>query len=92
MIRLRRNGLKTEEAPIILAELAESFALNRQIQQADGIAAVGSVFGQVLAVAGRDEEALAVLDLAAAAFTRLQRPDEVAQIRAFQETIRARGG
>ncbi|HET6427796.1 MAG TPA: hypothetical protein VFJ30_05270, partial [Phycisphaerae bacterium] len=89
-LRLDRGGLEKGEAQVIFDELNESFRLLTKLQRPDGIAAVGVLLGQVLAVAGHADEALAVLDQSAAAFEKLGRADQAAQVRALQETIRGR--
>jgi tetratricopeptide (TPR) repeat protein len=91
-IRLDRGGLNGEEVQTIVEELAESFAIYRQQQHADGIATVGALFGQVLAASGMDDEALAVLDLSAAAFDKLQWTENAAQVRGIQAQIRQKQG
>ncbi|QNT71015.1 tetratricopeptide repeat protein [Defluviicoccus vanus] len=87
-IRLDRGGLQSGEAQIIFDELAESFAIYQQLGRADGIGHVGLLFAQVLAQAGHPQEALTVLDAAAAAFTTLQQAESVARVRALQQQIR----
>ncbi|MCW2246580.1 phosphopentomutase [Azospirillum fermentarium] len=87
-IRLNRGGLETGEADTIAAEVAESFSLFRTIGRTDGIAIVGQLFGQILAAGGLKDEALAVLDQAAEAFTILKRTASVEKIRALQASIR----
>ncbi|MEO5374375.1 MAG: hypothetical protein H7840_08850 [Alphaproteobacteria bacterium] len=86
-IRIERGGLETDEAPTILEELTESFTLARQLGRVVAISAIGSLYGQVLAVSGQITEALAVLDQAAEAYATLKRPDDVAKIRDIQATI-----
>lgn len=85
-IRLERGGLQGDEGQTIIDELAESFTLFRKLQRVDGIAVVGSLLGQVLAAVGLRDEALTVLDYAAAAFDRLQ---QAAHLRALQARLRA---
>ncbi|MEZ4869727.1 MAG: CHAT domain-containing protein [Caldilineaceae bacterium] len=87
-IRLQRGGLQGDEGQTIIDELGESFALFRKLQRVDGIAFVGSLFGQVLAAVGLRDEAMTVLDDAAAAFDRLQQPAQAAQLRALQARLR----
>ncbi|MCB0047735.1 MAG: hypothetical protein KDD92_20100, partial [Caldilineaceae bacterium] len=70
-LRLKRGGWQQGEHQEIYEELAESFALWRQIQRFDGIAVVGELLGQVLAAVGQTAEAIVVFDAAIAAYTRL---------------------
>lgn len=67
----------------------ESFEINRKLGRADGVGHVGLLWAQVLAWGGHPQEALAVLDAAAEAFTTLQQPGNVAQVRTLQEQIKA---
>ena len=90
--RLGRRESKQDEAQTIFDELAESFALKKQIQRVDGIGAVGSLFGQVLAMAGQVDQALAVLEESAAAFDQLAQTDQATQVRELQEWIRKGNG
>jgi len=87
-LRLSRGGWVQDEASLIVKELAESYGIIRQLGHADGMANVGTLFGQVLAAAGLPEEALTVLDEAATAFAKLQHAQGLAQIRALQNEIR----
>jgi hypothetical protein len=90
-IRLERGGFQTDERETIVTELAESFSLWSKVQRLDGIAVAGSLFGQALAAVELHEEALSVLDHAAAAFTRLQQDAQAAQIRELQARLRQAG-
>jgi hypothetical protein len=87
-IRLARGGWEQDEASLIAEELAESYGIIRQLGRADGIANAGALFAQVLAATGRPEEALTVLDEAAAAFAKLQNAQGLARVRALQDEIR----
>jgi hypothetical protein len=78
-IRLSRGGWNQDEAAVICNELAESYGINLQLGHADGIGNVGELLAQVLAVAGLPEEALTVLDEAAAAFAKLQNAQRLAR-------------
>ncbi|ALJ39378.1 MULTISPECIES: CHAT domain-containing protein [Azospirillum] len=86
-IRLR-GRLEKREVETIIEELTESFALFDQLERVDAIGAVGALFGQVLAMAGRTDEALRVLDEAAAAFAKIQHDQGVEHVRAIQAAIR----
>ena len=87
-IRLARGGLEKGEAQEILEELAESFEIIQKIGHAVGVSQVGGLYGQLLALGGLTEEAIGVLDAAAAAYEMLGNADAVAHIRAWQERIR----
>ncbi len=87
-LRLSRGGLEQGEAQIIFDELEESFTLLKKLQRADGIAFVGMLFGQVLAAAGRVDEAVTVLDQSAAAFEKLKWADQAAQVHELIKSIR----
>jgi hypothetical protein len=87
--RLARDSLQPDEVPALFSELKESFTLFKKLQRLDGIAAVGALFGQVLAAAERWDEALSVLDETATAYDRRDQTDLAAQIRALQDRIRA---
>jgi len=80
-IRLQRDGLEKGEVQTIYEELAESFALSMKLQRVDFIAIVGALFGQILAMTGQTDEALKVLEAAAAASDKLGWTEEAAQVR-----------
>ncbi len=86
--RLARGGLEQGKAQQIYDELAESFALLKKQQRADGIAVTGSLLGQVLAWAGHREEALPVLEQSAVAFDTLGMTEKAAETRALQASPR----
>ena len=88
-IKLERGGWEKGEAQTIVDELAESFSIAKQMQRANGIAAIGAQFGQVLAMAGQPSEALAVFEIAASAFETLRQTESAQQIRALQDLVRA---
>jgi len=80
-VRLNCGGLENQvDAQRIAEELRRSFELSSQIQHVDGIACIGSLFGQLLAKSGFMNEALAVLEKAAAAFEVLKEPDQAAKL------------
>lgn len=64
----------------ILDNLSQSFAMNNQIGRADGIAVVGAFYGQVLAQAGKQQEAITVLEKSEAAFRLLQWGEQAQQV------------
>ena len=81
-IRLNCGGLNNQaDAQRIAEELKRSFELLCQLERVDGIASVGSLFGHLLARSGFVNEALPVLEKAAAAFELLQEPDQAAKLR-----------
>ena len=86
-IRLSRGGLEKGEAQAIFDDLMVSFSFFQKLQRPDGVAFVGSTLGQVLAVAGHKEEAVAVLDQSASAFDQIGMADQAAQARALLEKI-----
>ena len=65
------GGLEDTRAKEIYDAVAESFAIARQLKIADGVAYSGELLAQVLARAGRANEAFPVLDQAEAAFKTL---------------------
>ena len=86
-IRLSISGLEQEDGQVILDELSESFTINSKLKRIDGIAYVGSLLGQVLAMVGYAKEAVDVLGQSAAAFKKMGRNEEHEQIKGLQETI-----
>lgn len=90
-LRIARRGLEQGEAQTIHDELAESFALLQQLQRVDGIATVGALLGQVLAMAGARAEAVAVLAQSAMAFERLGQDASAAQMRALADSLSDEG-
>ena len=80
------GGGADERIHEIHAALAEAFDIALRMQLPDGIGFVGVPLGQVLVAMGRGEEALAVLDLAEAAFRKLGNSDGAA----FAEQLRRR--
>ena len=91
-VRLNCGGLENKvDAQRIAEELKRSFDLSCQIQHVDGIACVGSLFGQLLAKSGFMNEALAVLEKAAAAFEVLQELDQAAKLRELVDKLQKSG-
>jgi len=91
-LRLARGGMEQEEAQTIYDELAESFVILQKLQRVDGIAVVGSMFGQILAMGSYPDEALTVLDQSAMAFEQMQQTQQAEQVRALQKRIREEQG
>ena len=87
-IRLARGDHEKGDIQTIYEELSESFAINLKLQRPDGIAHAGILLGQVLAMGGLHDEAIKVLDLSAAAFEKIERPRDAAQVRELQRQIK----
>jgi tetratricopeptide (TPR) repeat protein len=88
MIRIERGGLEHGEAQTVYDELAESFAISMKIGRVDYIAPVGAALGQVLMMGGYFDDAIPVLEAAAAAFEKLGWDDGVRQVRDLIATAR----
>ncbi|TWA80387.1 AAA ATPase-like protein [Azospirillum brasilense] len=87
-LRLERGGLYNGEAGMIADELAESYAHSRKLGRVDFIGPVGALHGQVLAMDGKTDEALRVLDEAEGAYAKLKDADGLAHVRTLQAEIR----
>ena len=81
MIRINRHGLRGKEADAIMADLAESLALNRQHQRLEGIAVVGETMGKIFVAAGHAHVAAPNLEESAAAYEQLGRRELAARAR-----------
>lgn len=73
---------------MIADELAESYAHSRKLGRVDFIGPVGALHGQVLAMDGKTDEALRVLDEAEGAYAKLKDADGLAHVRTLQAEIR----
>ncbi|MGE0680185.1 MAG: CHAT domain-containing protein [Candidatus Binatia bacterium] len=82
-IRLSRRETWQSELQTIYEELAESFAIYQKIQRIDGIAVVGQLLGQILAMGGLRDEALTVLEQSARAYEKMQQTSQAEQVRAL---------
>ncbi|MDS4015605.1 MAG: hypothetical protein RKP46_14835, partial [Candidatus Accumulibacter sp.] len=71
----------------IYDDLAEAFALSRQLGRPDFIGGVGQLLAQVLALAGERESALEVLTLAEQAFAKIKDADGLALVRELRAEI-----
>lgn len=91
-IRLTRGDHERGELQVIYDELAEAFGIMTQVGRADGIGGIGSLLGQVLAMAGQTDEALAVLGKARDAFERLGKAGGLAQCDELISVVSERGG
>ncbi len=87
---LGTGGLEQGRAQEIYEALAESYAIARHLQLPDGIAAVGVLLAQVLAIGGHRDDALGVLQEAEAAFRKLGDANGVERVQNLRETISAR--
>jgi tetratricopeptide (TPR) repeat protein len=77
ILRLYLDGLENQkDAEIIVESLRKCFELNCQLGRVNRIASVGSLFGQLLANRGLFDEAIPVLEKAAAAFEGLQQLEQ----------------
>ena len=90
-IRLAKENLEPGEFGTAAEELSEAYQINLRLQQPDGIGAVGTLLGQVLAAGGLKEEAYEVLTTAATAFDKLSWGDQADQCRALIEHIKGDG-
>ena len=91
-VRLNCGGFEDQEgAQRIAEELKNSFDLNCQLNRVDGIAVVGSLYGQILAAVGLVSKAIGVLEKAAIAYEVLQQADQAAQLREFAVKLREGG-
>jgi hypothetical protein len=88
-VRLNYGGLENHAvAQRIAEELNRSFELFCQLERVDGIAFVGTLYGQLLAESVFVNEAHTVLQKAAAAFEVLQEPDQAGQLRELVGKLR----
>jgi hypothetical protein len=87
-LRLTRGGMQQGEAQTICDELAESFAILHKLQRVDGIAVVGAMLGQILAMGGYRDEACTVLDQSVMAFEKMQQTQQAEQVRDLQRRIK----
>ncbi|MEB3156344.1 MAG: CHAT domain-containing protein [Cyanobacteriota bacterium] len=89
-LRLQRGGLDQGEGQAIVGELSESFKLYLKLRRADGIAMAGWLLGQILAAIHHADEALMVLEAAAAAFEQLKHEDGVRRVRELRRSLENR--
>ncbi len=87
-IRMDRAEFKKDEYKLILKELSESFSINKRIKRADGIAAVGMLYGKVLAATGHSDQALNIFAESLAAFDKLGKAEQVQYVRTLIEEIK----
>ena len=86
-IRLSRGDHEKGDIQTIFEELSEAFQINLKLQRPDGIGATGNLLGQVLALGGHSDEAVGVLETAAAAFDKIGQADAAVQCRQVIEQI-----
>jgi tetratricopeptide (TPR) repeat protein len=84
---IARIELTRQQYDQAIPRLMEAWRIFEHLQRAEGLAVVGSVFGQVLAGLGLKEEALAVLRRSAGAFRKLGRVDEAEEVEALIATV-----
>ena len=82
-----RGGVEKGRIQEIYEALAELFAIAARLGAPDGIAHVGALLAQVLAMGGHRDEALAVLDQAEAAFRKLGDADGIEHVQQLRRTI-----
>jgi hypothetical protein len=82
-IELRR-GKVVEAAP----QLAEAWSLFTRLGRADGIAAIGEIFGQVLVAAGQRDQAIAILRRSVEAYRKLGREERAHEVEALVAAAR----
>ena len=90
-VRIQRGDHEKGNLQTIYEELAEAFAITRQLRRLDAIGAIGGVLGWVLAMRGHPEEAVKVLEEAAAAFEKIEQPSMAAQCRQLIGQIKGGG-
>ena len=91
-LRLGRGDHETGGIQAIYEDLAHAFAILQKLQRPDGIAVVGMLLAQVLAMGGLRDEALQVLDAAEQGFRTLSNDAGVQQIEQLRQAIHASGG
>jgi hypothetical protein len=87
---LNTGGIEKGRIQEIYEALAESFDIALKLRAPEGIAGVGAMLAQVMAIGGLRDQALAVLDQAEGAFQKLGKADGVARVRELREQIRKR--
>jgi hypothetical protein len=68
-------------------DLAVAFALSLKLSRPSFVGPIGRLYAAVLTMAGRRDEALSALDQAEAAYAKLGRVQDVAQVRRQREGI-----
>jgi len=86
-LRLQRGEHETGGLQRIHDDLAEAFAISRQLGRPDFIGAIGQLLAQVLVMDGEREQAQEVRALAEAALAKLEDANGVARVRALREAI-----
>ena len=81
--------LAREQRAGALAHLAESYRIIQQLQAADGLAAVGEAYGEMLCGQGEQARGLLVLESAFQAATQLGQTERIQRLRERIEALRA---
>jgi hypothetical protein len=90
-IRLACGDHEKGDIQTVFEELNEAFQITLKLQRPDGIGAVGNLLGQILALGGHTDEAVNVLETAAAAFGKIGQADSAAQCRQLIAQIKGPG-
>ena len=90
-IRLQLDDHSSVCLQTIADELIEAWQILTRLDRSEGKGAVGALFGQVLAMAGHLDEAVQVLEAAAAAWERIGRSGQAEQCRALAAQIKGNG-
>ena len=90
ILRLKLGGLENQkDAQIIVESLKKCFELNCQLGRVNKIASVGSLFGQLLANRGLVDEAVSILEKAAAAFEELKQLEQAYRLQELVDLLQA---
>jgi tetratricopeptide (TPR) repeat protein len=90
ILRLKLGGLENQkDAQIIVESLKKCFELNCQLGRVNKIASVGSLFGQLLENRGLVDEAISVLEKAAAAFEGLKQLEQAYRLQELVDQLQA---
>ncbi|MDZ7857275.1 CHAT domain-containing protein [Sphaerotilus sp.] len=91
-LRIGRGDHEVGGIQAIYEDLAHSFAINQKLQRPDGIAVVGMLLAQVLAMGGLRDGALKVLDAAEQGFRTLGNTEGVQQVAMLRQQVGGAGG
>ncbi len=90
LFKIAQMNLERKAYPEAMDGLAKAYAVFEKLQEAQGLAHVGRLYGQLLCDAGEQVRGIAVLEKAAGAFTLLGRDDDaraiVANLRELQDS------
>jgi tetratricopeptide (TPR) repeat protein len=88
ILRLKLGGLENQnDGRIIVESLRKCFELNCQLGRVNSIASVGSLFGQLLVNTGLVDEAIPVLEKAAAALEELQQLEQAYRLQELVDRL-----